>query len=111
METLNVKFNVSAGNCILHTTEVLNAMKNYMGEGSGFYKSLTNNKNITLSFLCIFDGDTEVDVRKEFNVINYSQPLLEKTFSASDCNVAQLISKNTVTGLISISISPIWISK
>lgn len=105
MLSLIQKFKTTQPNeCILHTPEVLEAIKESFGKNT--YNDLKNNQSTIIEISAILcDSSTKIEVRYNFNEQATQQNLIEDcVFTYPRNNIASVISTNPISGTIYLTV-------
>lgn len=104
MISLIQNFKVSKGKDILHTPEVLDAIKKVFGNNT--YEDLVNHRAVCMeisSILC--ESPTKIEVRYVYNEPTLAQDLIsESVFTYPENMISQIISTNATSGTIYLTI-------
>ncbi|EQB4340374.1 hypothetical protein [Clostridium botulinum] len=101
MVSLIQKFKTTEPNqCILHTPEILDAIKQIFGETK--YKALQNHESTFIevsALLC--DNPTKIEIRYSYDKPSLQQDLIEDcVFTHSESNIASIVATEPTSGTI-----------
>ena len=102
MKKMVKKFSVATGENILKQPQILNDIKEYIGEDE--YNLLTNNQGIWLEGMILFDIPTQVKVKYRDSIISPWNDLIGDVVFAFDNEIiSEITTSKDVSGTIELT--------